>query len=410
MLTVLEVENLSKVGRHADSNGLYLEIDKQFNKRWVYRYQLNNHRRWCGLGGYDKKANTLAMARNAATEAKLLVSRGIHPTDHKASIREQEAANAQLKKNESRRVQDTFAACALDWIARKESEWSNPKHRAQIKNTLTTYAFPVIGDKPVADITVEDVKQCLDPIWGTKTETASRVRQRMESVFSYAIASGKRTMQNPAQWRGLLENFYGSPEKVKRNQRIADGSDGHFSALPYQQMPAFAVALEGRKGVAALALKFTILTAMRTGSVRFAKWEQVDLDKCIWTVPPAHMKNKKEFRVALSSHCCSLLVELPRVGDYVFPGGKIGKPLSNGGMLSLLKRMGRTDITVHGFRSTFRDYIGEETSYDYRLAEFALAHTLSSSTEQAYARGDLLEKRYDMMECWGDYCASGANQ
>ena len=410
MLTALEVENTKKIGRHADSNGLYLEVDKQCNKRWIFRYQLNNHRRWCGLGSYDKKANTLAMARTAAMETKLLVRQGIHPADHKVAIRIQAEATNLQQKNTREQIQDTFATCALEWIGRKEAEWGNPKHRLQVKRTLEVYAFPAIGNMPIAEVSVDDVKRCLDVIWGDKTETASRVRQRMESVFSYAIASGRREKQNPAQWKGLLSNFYGSPQKVKRNARIASGSDGHFAALPYKQMPSFVLALGAQQGIAALALKFTILTAARTGSVRFARWEQIDLEKRIWTVPAAHMKSKREFRVALSSHCCTLLSELPRVGAYVFPGGKIGEPLSTGGMLSLLKRMGRKDITVHGFRSTFRDYIGEETGFDYRLAEFALAHVLSSSTEKAYARGDLLEKRFELMEHWGQYAMGGVTE
>lgn len=407
-LTAIGIEKLSTKGRHSDGGGLYLEIDKAGLKRWLFRYQLNGKRTWLGLGSYSRKSNTLANARIAATQAKSAINQGVDPISLKAETKTKAKEDMRASKELQKKDQFTFEVCALEWISRKEHEWLNIKHRAQVRNTLTDYVYPIIGDMPIDAIDLEDVQRCLDPIWHTKTETASRVRQRMESVFSFAIVSGKRSTQNPAQWKGFLDKVYSSPEKLKGVKRLKSGTDGHFPALPYANLPAFMAKLKKQSGVAALAMEFAILTASRTGPVRFATWDQFDLEGKVWTVPATNMKTKKEFKVALSSHACEVLGKLPKIKDqpFVFLGGKLGQPLSENGMLSVLKRMDRQDITVHGFRSTFRDYIGEITDYDHRLAEYALAHVLKDSTEKAYARGEQLTKRFVMMEDWGTYATS----
>ena len=260
---------------------------------------------------------------------------------------------------------------------------------------------------PVRDIEKEDVIRCLDPIWKTKTETASRVRGRIEAILDYAQVSGWRNEGvNPARWKGHLSKLYPSPGQAKKVRDIEAESDGHHPAMAFEELPEFYLRLSNRAGVAAKALQLTILTAVRTASIRFAKWSQFDLDKKLWAIPAGNKKSAKKFRVALSDHAIELLREMPRLDDWVFVGGKQGKPLSDVAMLSLLKRMDRTDVTVHGFRSTFRDWVGEETNFPTNLAEYALAHELGNETERAYARGDQLEKRRELMEAWGSYVNS----
>lgn len=408
-LSAVKVESLTKVGTYSDGDGLYFDIPKVGNKRWIFRYQLNKKRRILSLGIYHKKINSLAIARTKALEARALISQGIDPIDHK---REQERLKIE-KEKKAQAVKNveakTFKVCAKAYIKSMQAEWTNEKHIQQWTNTLDTYAYPFIGDIPVKDIEVEHIRLCLDPIWSTKTETASRVRQRIESVIGYAIASKYRTASNPAIWKGLLDKFYPKPEKVKKKRRELEGKSEHFDALPYSEIPKFMVKLRKLDGFAAQALRFTILTASRTGEIRFAVWDEFDLDKKEWTIPKNRMKAGREHRVALPDAAVTLLKELPRINDYVFPGWKTGQPLSNGGMLSVLKRMKRQDITVHGFRSTFRDYIGEETGFPFRLAEFALAHQLKDGAEKAYARGDMLKKRFAMMNAWAEYVDSLSN-
>ena len=398
-LTVKQIEALVKPDRYSDGNGLYLEVDQAGNRRWMYRYQLNGKRTWHGLGGYHPKTNSLAMARDNTLKCKLLVSQGIHPTD---AVKEQKTKLKALE-DQKRQTVVTLEMCADEWYERNESGWTNPKHRQQIKNTLRDYVLSYIGSLPVADVSITDIRKCLDPIWETKTETASRVRQRLEAVFAFAIVSGYRTDQNPAQWRGYLDQVYVNPETVKRNKNLADGTDGHMNALPYADAPAFMSELNRQDAISAKALEFTILTGSRTKPVRFMKWNQIDWEAETWTIPANMMKTKREFKVALSSATLKILQQLPEISDYVFPGGKADQPMSDNAMLKLLERMNRSDITVHGFRSTFRDWVGEETEFDTQLAEYALSHKLPNATERAYARGDQLEKRFKLMEAWAEY-------
>lgn len=402
-LTAIKVENLTEAGRYADGGGLYLDIAKNGTKSWLYRYQLNGKRRWMGLGAYHKKANSLAMARENALDAKKLVSKGIDPIEHYRDEEQQKVTAQREAERESLLKEKTFQHCAEEYIKSMKAQWSNAKHAQQWTNTLKTYAYPVIGDMPMRDIEVRHIRQCLDPIWETKTETATRVRQRIEAVIYYAIANEYRESSNPAIWKGLLDKFYPKPEKVKQIRYEQAGRDKHHAALPYEEMPEFMSKLKMSKGIAAAALRFAILTASRTSEVRFARWDEFNLKKKEWNIPRARMKARKEHRVALSDAAVELLESLPRENEYVFPGVKENMPISDGAMTQVLKRMGRNDITVHGFRSSFRDYIGEETGYPYRLAEFALAHGLTDEAEKAYARGDMLKKRFAMMNDWANF-------
>ncbi len=405
-LTALQVEKLSKPGRYADGDGLYLHLDAAGNKSWLFRFQLQGKRTQLGLGRFDKKTNSLSDARKTLLEMKRLVAQGINPREDKQRQAEKKARLASDEKVALQKSEMTFKRCATEWYERKKPEWSNEKHRNQNINTLIQYAFPHFGDKPVAEISLSDIKRCLDPIWESKTETASRVRSRLESVLSYAIINGYRTQANPAIWRGQLDQIYPQPEKLKKLRHQRQGTSEHHKALPYEEIPDFYSQLLSQRGVGAVALQFCILTVTRTGSIRFAKWEQVDLDKKIWTIPASHMKTGSEFRVALSDAAIEILTDLKELDDYIFPGGKIGKALSGGGMSSVLKRMGVTNATVHGFRSTFRDYIGEATQLDPIIAEHCLAHRVGDATERAYARGDMLEKRFNMLNIWADYLIS----
>lgn len=410
-LSAIKVESLSEVGRYADGGGLYFDIPSIGSKRWLFRYQLNGKRRWMVISVYHKKTGTLAGARTLAMESRLLVKQGIDPIDARKNKMD-DIAQDQIARNEARQEKAvTFEFCAKRYIDNKSSEWKNIKHRQQWENTLTAYVYPFIGSVPIAELKITHVRKCLDTIWHTKTETASRVRQRIEAVISSAIAIGEREDSNPAIWKGLLENFYPKPEKVKKKRNIESGKDGHFPALDYRDMPKFMAELVMLDGIAPLALRFLILTVPRTTELRLAEWPEIDIDKKLWTIPAARMKAGVRHRVALSDAAITLLQEVPNISDYIFSGWKKGSPLSDGGMSSVLKRMGRTGITVHGFRSTFRDFIGEETGFPHRLAEFALAHQLTDEAEKAYARGDMLNKRLAMMNAWALYCDSklGAN-
>ena len=405
-LTALKIESLSVTGRYADGSGLYLNISKDGTKSWLYRYQLKGKRRWMGLGSYHRKSNSLAMARAKSIEVKALVNRGIDPIDQQRGEDEDKREIDIKTKRESKLQNMTFKVCAESYIDTMKAQWSNAKHIQQWTNTLATYAFPFIGDMPVKDIDIEHIQLVLDPIWEAKTETANRVRQRIESILAYAIGKKYRSTSNPAIWKGLLDSFYPKPEKVKQKRYEQAGLEKHHNALAYEDLPEFMQELNKMEGIAAKALQFTILTASRTGEIRFAKWDEFNFDRKEWNIPKARMKARKAHRVALPDVSLQLLNSMPRLNEYVFPGSKVGKPISDGAMSAVLKRMEMKGVTVHGFRSSFRDYIGEETGFPYRLAEFALAHGLTDEAEKAYARGDMLKKRFKMMNAWADYVDS----
>jgi len=407
-LTVLEIESISKSGRYADVDGLYLHVDKVGNKSWLFRYQLQGKRTYIGLGRYDKKTNSLSTARKAVLEKKRLVVQGVNPSEEKKRIADIRSNEARLAEQTTLKSEMTFERCAREWHEGKKGEWRNEKHSNQNINTLVHYSFPYFGHTPVAEVSLSDIRKCLDPIWPIKTETASRVRARIENILSYAMISGYRDRSNgnPASWKGQLDQIYPKPEKLKKVRRQKEGGSVHHMALPHNELPEFYSKLVKRAGVSVEALRFCILTVNRTHSIRHARWEQLDLDRKVWTVPAADMKSGVEFNVALSDAAIELLSRLVPLDEYIFPGGKSGKPLSNAGMSSVLKRMGVNNATVHGFRSTFRDYIGEETQLDTIAAEHCLAHKVGDVTERAYARSDMLEKRLSMMNVWANHVTS----
>ena len=389
---------------YADGDGLYLRVEPS-GKRWYFRYTavVEKKRTVISLGSYNKKTNSLSHARDAAAECKRLVRLGVDPKQRRQDAIAAQAYRLAETKSAEKRRDLTFEKVALEWFERKRTEWSNPKHQSQNINTLRTYVFPHIGHLPIGEIDQQHVRLCLDPIWWEKTETATRVRQRLQAVFGYAIANGYTSNNNPAVWTGLLSAIYPSAEALKRQSNLKKGADGHHAALDYAEAPRFYALLKEQAGVAAVALQFLILTVSRTQSVRYARWEQFDLEKKVWNVPAENMKGKIPFRVALSQQAVELIASMEKLSDYVFTSGAGLKPLSDGGMSSVLKRMNRKEITVHGFRSTFRDYIGEETGFPHRVAEFALAHQIKDSAEKAYARGDLLQKRFEMMNHWSAF-------
>ena len=390
--------------RTALGGGLYLTITKGGSASFGFRYNSgknengNPRKRLIGLGAFCPNNNTLAMARNKTIRLKAMINQGIDPIEQ--SLQDKAKAQAVIKANKIKdeKNQATFDKVALEYIESKKAEWKNAKHRQQWVNTLTTYAFPTIGKIPVSGIETEHVLAILKPIWKTKTETATRVRTRLEAVLSYAEAHNWRSGGNPARWRGHLSVILPSPQKLKELK--------HHSALSYGELPSFMSILSNTDGMGARALELTILTATRTKESLGARWEEFDLNNRVWTIPKERMKAGVEHRVPLSDQAMKVATKMAdqKMSDYVFPNRASGKAMSNAGMSSVLKRLERTDITVHGFRSTFRDYVAEKTNTPGRTAEAALAHKLKDASEAAYQRGDLIEKREILMQLWGNYC------
>jgi integrase len=377
-------------GRHAigDPSGLYLFVVGG-GASWILRYMFAGRRRDMGLGSYGDL--TLAEARETARTQRKLIKQGIDPLQAK---REQlaitKAANA---------VRMTFKQCVTGYIDSHGDGWRNAKHRAQWQSTLDTYAAPVIGDIDVAKVDTPHVLKILEPIWKTKTETASRVRGRIESVLSWATVRKYRHGENPARWKGHLDQLLPKPSKVAKIE--------HHAALPYRDMGAFIVELRKQKGIGAAALEFAILTAARSGEVRGATWSEIDLDAKLWKIPGERMKAGKEHVVPLSDAAVAIVkrMEKERTNGWVFPGARDEAPLSDMSLTAVLRRMGRDDLTAHGFRSTFRDWAAECTAYPAEMAEMALAHTVSDKVEAAYRRGNMLSKRVRMMSDWAKWCA-----
>ncbi len=376
-LTDRQVRSASE-GRHADGNGLYLVVTASGRRNWVLRFQMNGRRRDMGLGAYP--AVSLADARNKAIDAQRLIASGVDPISAKAA----------------ERPQKTFGEVADDLIASLSAGWKNEKHRNQWPSTLNTYAA-LLMKRDVATITTEDVLAVLKPIWTSKAETASRLRGRIEAVIDAAIARGYRTEANPARWKGHLERLLPPRKKLTR---------GHHRALPYSELPDFIALLRGQDGISSQALEFTILTAARSGEVLGAKWAEFDLEKRIWTVPAARMKANKEHRVPLSDRAMEILNAMNevKVSDFVFAGKKADKGLSGMALEMVLRRLNFADrATVHGFRSCFSDWATEQTHYSGEVREMALAHTVGNKVEAAYRRGDLFEKRRDIMADWASF-------
>lgn len=387
-LAALAVERLAKKpGMYCDGKGLYLRVTSPSARSWVFRYMREKKAHEVGLGPYP--AVSLAEARKRAAEARQLLAQGRDILIERASAKAAQAAEV------AKAV--TFKDAAERYIEAHKAGWKNAKHAAQWTTTLKTYAYPLIGESPVQTIDTGLVLKVLEPIWTTKTETANRLRGRIESVLDWARVRGYREGENPARWRGHLEQLLPAPSKVQRVQ--------HHAALPYADLPKFMEALRAQDGVSASALEFAILTVARTGEVIGAKWTEVDLKEKVWTIPAERMKAGKEHRVPLSARTLAILKSMKALGsiEYVFSGPN-NKPLSNMALLMLLRRMGREDITAHGFRSTFRDWAAERTNFPAEVAEMALAHAVGDKVEAAYRRGDLFAKRRELMTAWAKAC------
>ena len=367
--------------------GLALQVLPSGGRTWVLRATMGGKRRDMGLGGFPDV--TLADARAAAREARKLIKAGVDPIDEaKAAVSAQRASRAKAL---------TFKQAALAYIAAHEGGWRNAKHGQQWRNTLESYAYPVVGSLLVRDVDLTHVMAILEPIWAAKTETASRLRGRIEQVLDWATARGYRDGLNPARWRGHLDKLLARPSKVARVE--------HRAALPASEVGAFMSRLREVKGMGARALEFAILTAARSGEVRGARWSEIDLDAAVWTVPGNRMKAGKEHRAPLSAPALGLLNALPRMADsdLVFPAPRGGE-LSDMTLSAVLRRM-KVPAVPHGFRSTFRDWASEQTNYPRDAAEMALAHTIGDKVEAAYRRGDLFEKRRLMMADWAKFVA-----
>lgn len=383
-LTATSVKNFKQEGDHADGNGLYLRVSASGTKSWILIFTFRGKRRELGLGSIA--VVSLADARRKAEEAARLRHDG---TDPKVA----------WSRTARRTSVPAFGDLALEHIENQAPDWRNSKCRGQWESSLRTYAAP-IWDCPVDSIITQDVYDILRPIWSSKAETARRVRGRIESVLDAAKALGFRSGENPAVWRGNLGNLL--PRRRKSAQK-------HHAAMPYTDVAAFMLRLQTSAGLGARALEFTILTAARTSEVLAARWDEVNLEDRVWTIPAERMKAGKEHRVALSEAAIALLRSLHRYGPYVFPGLKRGTHLSSMSMENVLRRMKAKPVTVHGFRSSFRDWCAEETDFPRELAEFALAHAVGSEVERAYLRGDGLKRRREVMEVWAAYVAAPSN-
>jgi integrase len=412
LLSAAKVRSVKKPGYYLDGRGLYLQVRGETSKSWLLKYSIDKRPRAMGLG--SALDFSLADARERRDELRKLIKRGLDPLDQKA-------ADKQAKKIEAAKA-ITFRAAAERFIASKSKGWKNEKHAAQWSATLETYAYPVIGDLPVQSVDTGLVMKILDPIWSTKTETASRVRGRIESVINAAKAYGEYIGENPARWKGNLDATLAKTSDVSsvRNQ----------AALPYVQLPEFLQDLRAREGIAADALLFQILTASRPGNAMSARWSEINLNAVIedidgtvavWTVAGANMKGKKEHKVPLSAAALAVLERMKKIrtGEFVFFAGDGDKPLSDAATGALIDRMNdareraglapRCDpatgkaVVPHGFRATFKTWAGAKTNVQKDVIEKALAHVVGNETERAYDRGDLFEKRKDLMDAWAAF-------
>ncbi len=394
--TALFVKHIKRPGKFPDGGNLYLKVRKStrkirtdaVTKSWLFRYSRFGKDTWLGLGPYPDV--TLAEARDLATRERKKILQGIDPlTDKRAR---------QIAVRTAHDNMLSFAECAELYVESQAPGWSNPKHVEQWRSTLKNLAGPIIGHLSVDQINTALIMRCIEPIWTTKTETASRLRGRIESVLDWSTVRGYRKGDNPARWRGHLDKLLPRPSQVARVK--------HHAALPFTDIGAFTGQIREDAGIASRALEFTILTTARTNEVVRAQWSEIDLNRKIWIVPAERMKSKREHRVPLSAAALSALETVRgRSNIYVFPGHTRHSHLSNAAMMQVLKRVGRSDVTVHGFRSTFRDWCAESTNYPSDVAEMALAHAVRDKTEAAYRRGDLLKKRARLMADWARYCS-----
>jgi integrase len=400
-LTVKLVTKLTEPGRYGDGRGLYLQVTPAGVRSWLLRYERDDPRvgrtgkrreRWMGLGPVADF--TLDEARERARKARQLLKDGVDPLEARKDERAKRAKEAALAAARDK----TFKECAQLYFDRHSPGWKNKKHIAQFLSTLSAYAYPKIGALPVADVNRDLVLSCVQPIWNSKNATASRVLRRIKGVLDFAKVNGWRDGDNPATWEGNLEHALPKPGTITGVK--------HHKALPFTQVHDFVTQLRDRDGIAARALEFLILTASRTGGVTRARWSEIDLAAKTWTIPAGRLdsKSKKEHRVPLSDRALEILKALPRESDFVFPGDQKDTPLGHSAMDQVRKRMGRRDFTVHGFRSTFKDWAAETTTYPNHVTEMALAHVIGNKVEAAYRRGDLFEKRRKLMADWAKYC------
>jgi len=389
-LSAVEVRRLTTPGLHpvGGVSGLYLQVARTGGRSWILRATVAGRRRDIGLGGFPDV--TLAQAREKAREYRAAIWEGRDP------VAERKAAQDALRAARAKAM--TFDQAAAEYLKAKRAEFRNAKHVRQWESTLATYASPVIGKLDVAEIELAHIVQVLEPHWQTKTETMKRLRGRIEHVLNWATVRGYRQSDNPARWKGNLDAVLPKPGKI--NGRVK-----HFRAMPIDDMPAFMAELRRREGMAARALEFVILTAARSGEVRGARWQEIDLDKGEWRIDGERMKAGHEHRVPLSDAAVTLLRGLPRFEgtDLVFPAARGGK-LSDMSLTAVLRRM-EVDATVHGFRSTFRDWTAERTAYPREVIEKCLAHAIGDKVEAAYRRGDLFERRRRLMHDWSQFCA-----
>jgi integrase len=395
MLTVKRVDKARAKGRYYDVGGvrgLCLQVSSTGARSWLLRYQLAGEKHWMGLGSYPDFS--LAEARERARRERQKLADGIDPLSAKRA--ERAARNAAAARTIS------FREAAEQFHRLHAHEWRNKKHADQVINTLRDYAFPHLGGMAVTEITTADVLKVIEPIWISKSATAVRTRGRIEAVLGWAQVRGYRSGDNPARWRGHLDQALPKPGKVARAE--------HHAALSYHAVPGFMAALRLREGVAARALEFLVLTAARSGEVLGARWDEIDLtDNKVWTIPGSRMKGGRAHVVPLAPQAIALLQKLPREGDgdgFVFVGSRAGSGLGQSSMAALLGRMGHGDITAHGFRSSFRDWAAECTNFSREVAEQALAHAIESAVEKAYRRGSLIQKRRQLAEAWAKYCSS----
>jgi integrase len=392
-LTALKVERARTPGLLNDGKGLYLRITAGkagVTKSWVFRFMIAARAREMGLGSLD--VVSLSEARERAREWRRLVKEGVDP------IEARKAKRAAARVENARTL--SFSECAGRYIMAHRDSWKNAKHAGQWSATLEAYVFPTIGKLPIASIDTALVTKALEPIWTGKPQTASRVRGRIESILDWATARGYRQGDNPARWRGHLENLLPKTSKLSRVE--------HHAALRYIEIGAFMARLRCQDGVGARALEFAILTAARTGEVLGARWGEIDVVEKLWTIPPSRTKTGEEHRVPLPQRALGIVEEMliVRQGEVVFPGRRRGRPPSHQAMLRVLVKMQRPDLTVHGFRSTFRDWAAECTNFPREVCEGALSHAVGSKVEAAYRRGDLFRKRAQLMAAWDRHCAA----
>lgn len=390
-LTAQQVARLVEPGRYPDGGGLYLQVRNETSRGWFYHYSLNKRSREMPLGSL--RSVSLKDARDKMAECRKLRDQGVDPLEQRRADQAAKAAAAALATAKA----ITFKECAETYIAGKEKGWKNAKHAAQWSSTLLAYAYPVIGTVSVADVDDGLILRIIEPIWLSKTETAKRLRGRLEKILGWAGKRGYRSGLNPARWAGHLEHDLASPSKVAKVK--------HHAAISHKEVPAFMGGLRDMTSVSARALEFTILTAARTGETIGAEWSEFDLSEKMWNVPGIRMKGGVDHRVPLSERAVEVLAGMPQSGKYVFPGGKEGSPLSNMAMLELLRGV-RKGMTVHGFRSSFMDWGHDMTGYPKELMDIALAHKVSDKVEAAYRRSDMIEKRRRLMQAWADYCAA----